>query len=96
MTKQEFETLTGQQLNDEDYGIVEKVYAFYPGHPRRGRKEGRRPTLPAIRPDHIPGHVRAGQQDIGDRERHPGTEASIGVRDESASSLDTGVGEAFQ
>ena len=33
MTKQEFETLTGQQLNDEDYGIVEKVYAFYPGMP---------------------------------------------------------------
>ena len=33
MTKQEFETLTGQPLNDEDYGIVEKVYAFYPGIP---------------------------------------------------------------
>jgi hypothetical protein len=33
MTKQEFETLTGQLLNDDDYGIVEKVYAFYPGIP---------------------------------------------------------------
>jgi hypothetical protein len=33
MTKQEFESLTGQQLNDDDYGIVETVYAFYPGIP---------------------------------------------------------------
>ena len=33
MTKQEFETLAGQQLNDDDYGIVERVYAFYPGIP---------------------------------------------------------------
>ena len=33
MTKQEFETLTGQQLNDDDYRIAEKVYAFYPGIP---------------------------------------------------------------
>ncbi len=33
MTKQEFETLTGQQLNDDDYGIIETVYAFYPGIP---------------------------------------------------------------
>jgi hypothetical protein len=30
MTKQEFETLTGHQLNDDDYAIAEKVYAFYP------------------------------------------------------------------
>jgi hypothetical protein len=33
MTKQEFETLAGQQLSDDDYGIVETVYAFYPGIP---------------------------------------------------------------
>ncbi len=33
MTKQEFETLAGQQLNDDDYAIVEEVYAFYPGIP---------------------------------------------------------------
>ena len=95
MTKQELETLTGQQLNDEDYGIVEKV-RILSRHPRRGWKEGRCPPLPAIRYDHLPGHVRTGKQDIGNRERHPGTEASTGIRDESASSLDTDVGEAFQ
>ena len=33
MTKQEFETLAGHQLNNDDYAIVEKVYAFYPGMP---------------------------------------------------------------
>ncbi len=31
--KQEFESLTGQQLDDDDYGIVETVYTFYPGMP---------------------------------------------------------------
>ncbi len=33
MTKGEFEALTKARLNDEDYAIVEKVYAFYPGIP---------------------------------------------------------------
>ena len=33
MTKGEFETLTKAQVNDGDYAIVEKVYAFYPGVP---------------------------------------------------------------
>ncbi len=33
MTKGEFEALTKAQVNDEDYAIVEKVYAFYPGVP---------------------------------------------------------------
>jgi len=33
VTKQEFETLAGHQLNEDDYAIVEKVYAFYPGMP---------------------------------------------------------------
>ena len=33
MTKGEFEALIKAQVNDEDYAIVEKVYAFYPDVP---------------------------------------------------------------
>ena len=51
MMKQEFETLTGQQLNDDDYGIVETI-TLLPGHPRRGRKEAGDTALQAARSDY--------------------------------------------